>query len=332
VTPAQRGAIIDREGAELAFSVETRTLQVNLRAMRAEWNDPKTPKGFQTRISEVSRHMADKLPEVTEQELLAKFRKPGPFTFLAHNVEPSVADAIVEEFPEIAQETRAYREYPGGTLASNVVGYANWRMEDPDVSKHNLHGLIGLESARDNDLAGEPGRRLVDTAEGADVVIPGTERDLSPAVAGSDLELTLNSDLQYDLQRRLADRLNFSPYSRIRIEAPSERSIQCLFVPSLRFTSSWRSTRRTSWRSATTSTTSRCCAGPGRVSPWATPSPRWSSSRMPRPRTTNTTASPSPSKRCSDRSGPQPPAVLSAIRFSISSGETSSTWVMRCHT
>lgn len=38
-------------------------------------------------------------------------------------------------------------------------------------------------------------------------------------------------------QRRLPDRLNFSPYSRIRIEAPSERSIQYLFVPSLRFTS-----------------------------------------------------------------------------------------------
>jgi hypothetical protein len=37
--------------------------------------------------------------------------------------------------------------------------------------------------------------------------------------------------------RRLPDRLNFAPFSRIRIEAPSERSIQYLFVPSLRFTS-----------------------------------------------------------------------------------------------
>lgn len=36
-------------------------------------------------------------------------------------------------------------------------------------------------------------------------------------------------------QRRLPDRLNFAPFSRIRIEAPSERSIQYLFVPDLRF-------------------------------------------------------------------------------------------------
>lgn len=36
-------------------------------------------------------------------------------------------------------------------------------------------------------------------------------------------------------QRRLPDRLNFSPFARIRISAPSQRSIQYLFVPSLRF-------------------------------------------------------------------------------------------------
>jgi|SRR5687768_8937981 len=38
-------------------------------------------------------------------------------------------------------------------------------------------------------------------------------------------------------QRRLPDRLNFTPYSRIRISAPSQRSIQYLFVPDLRFES-----------------------------------------------------------------------------------------------
>ncbi|MGH3519422.1 MAG: peptidoglycan D,D-transpeptidase FtsI family protein [Haloechinothrix sp.] len=215
--PARRGSIVDRNGAELAFSVETRTLQVNLRLMRKTWNeyaekDPRSGKNFETRIREISRFMAAKLPDLTtEEELLAKFRKPGSFTFLVDRVEPSVAAEIREKFPEIAEEKRAYREYPGGTLAANIVGFANWRMDEPDVSKHNVHGLIGLESARDNDLAGQPGRRLVDTAEGNDVVIPGTERDLRPAVAGSDLQLTLDSDLQYDLQERLSryvDRTN----------------------------------------------------------------------------------------------------------------------------
>lgn len=209
--PAKRGSVLDRNGTELAFSVETRTLAVSLKAMRKTWNEvarttPQAGQNFETRIREIAKFMAEKLPGLTtEADLLERFRKPGSFTFLVDNVEPSVAQQIATAYPEIIQEKRAYREYPGGSLAANVVGYANWRMDDPQPSKHNLHGLIGLESSRDNDLAGQPGRRLVDTAEGQDVVIPGTERDLRPAVAGSDLELTLDSDLQYDLQERLSE-------------------------------------------------------------------------------------------------------------------------------
>ncbi|MGH3470367.1 MAG: peptidoglycan D,D-transpeptidase FtsI family protein, partial [Thermocrispum sp.] len=207
--PAHRGSITDRNGTELAFSVKTRMLQVNLKAMRETWDkvaeQPGAKQNYGTRVAAIAEYMAAMLPgKTTEQDLLRRFHKPAPFTFLVDNVDPSVAEQITTRFPEIYAEERALREYPGGTLASNVVGYANWRMEDPNVAKHNLHGLIGLESARDNDLAGKPGRRLVDTGEGDNVVIPGTERDIQPAVAGSNLELTLDSDLQYDLQRRLS--------------------------------------------------------------------------------------------------------------------------------
>nr|WP_245574253.1 penicillin-binding protein 2 [Amycolatopsis nigrescens] len=212
--PAQRGSIVDRNGAKLAFSVETRTLSVNLRLMRKQWDEyalknPTKGQNFETRAAAAAKFIAAKLPDkTTERDLLERFHKQQDFTFLVDNVEPSLAEEITGKtnFPEIKAEKRAVREYPGGTLASNVVGFANWRMDDPDTSKHNLHGLAGLESTRDNDLAGMPGRRLVDTEQGnTSVVIPGTERDLQPATAGSDLELTIDSDLQYDLQSRLAD-------------------------------------------------------------------------------------------------------------------------------
>ncbi|WP_158887303.1 peptidoglycan D,D-transpeptidase FtsI family protein [Amycolatopsis anabasis] len=210
--PAHRGSIVDRNGAKLAFSVEVRTLSVNLRLMRKTWTEfaqqnPASGQNFETRAAAAAKAIAAKVPgKTTEQDLLARFHKPENFTYLVDNVEPSVADAITKAFPEIKAEKRAAREYPGGTLASNVVGVANWRMEDPDVSKHNLHGLVGLENSRDNDLAGTPGRRMVDTAQGNDnIVIPGTERDIQPATAGSDLELTIDSDVQYDLQSRLSD-------------------------------------------------------------------------------------------------------------------------------
>jgi cell division protein FtsI (penicillin-binding protein 3) len=209
--PAQRGSIVDRNRAKLAFSVETRALSVNLRAMRKSWGDyarqnPSKGQNFETRAAAAARFIADRLPgKLTERELLTDFHKNQDFTYLATGVEPSVADEITARFPEIGTEVRADREYPGGTLASNVVGLANWRTDDPDVSKHSLHGIDGLELAFDDDLAGTPGQKIADTAQGNDsVVIPGTERDVRPATPGADLVLTLDSDVQYVLQSQLA--------------------------------------------------------------------------------------------------------------------------------
>ncbi|MFI5588619.1 peptidoglycan D,D-transpeptidase FtsI family protein [Amycolatopsis sp. NPDC051758] len=209
--PAQRGSIVDRNGAKLAFSVEVRSLSVNLKAFRKSMEDfatknPGTTKTFDSETAAAAKYIAAKVPnQLSEQQLLDLMHKPT-FTYLVHNVEPSVAADIVKHFAWIAVEKRALREYPGGSLASNIVGAANWRSDDPDVSKHNLHGLVGLELVRDNDLAGTPGRMLVNTKNGSDnVVIPGTERDLQAAVPGSDLELTIDSDLQYEVQRQLTD-------------------------------------------------------------------------------------------------------------------------------
>jgi cell division protein FtsI (penicillin-binding protein 3) len=210
--PAQRGSIVDRNGAKLAFSVEVRSLSVNLKALHKSMDDfaaknPGTKKTFDAETAAAAKYIAAKVPnQLTEQQLLDLFHKQASFTYLEHNVEPSVAADIVKNFAWIGVEKRALREYPGGSLASNIVGAANWRSDDPDVSKHNLHGLVGLEQLRDNDLAGTPGRMLVNTKNGSDnVVIPGTERDLQAAVPGSDLELTIDSDLQYEVQRQLAD-------------------------------------------------------------------------------------------------------------------------------
>ncbi|GHF76043.1 cell division protein FtsI (penicillin-binding protein 3) [Amycolatopsis bartoniae] len=210
--PAQRGAIEDRNGVKLAFSVETRALSVNLKVMRKNWADyaqknPQSGQNFETRAAAAAKFMAAKLPgKVTEAELLADFHKTQAFTYLAKDVEPSVAEEITKQFPEIGSEVQAARQYPGDTLASNVVGVANWRTDDPDVSKHNLHGIAGLEATRDADLAGTPGQYVADTASGDDsVIIPGTERDVQPATAGNDLVLTLDSDVQYVLQNELSD-------------------------------------------------------------------------------------------------------------------------------
>jgi len=209
--PATRGSIVDRNGVQLAFSVESRMLafQPNLvRGDLAKYNadHPNDKLSFDDRTAEIARVVHQKLGgRVGEADLLAKLRRNTSFVYLVDKVEPAVARQIQELFPEIISEYRATREYPGRTLASNIVGIANWRTDDPNPKKHNLHGLSGLESLLDKELAGEPGRQVADTEEGSQsVVIPGTERDLVPATDGSDVQLTIDSDLQYHLQQSLS--------------------------------------------------------------------------------------------------------------------------------
>jgi cell division protein FtsI (penicillin-binding protein 3) len=197
--PAERGTITDRNGTPLAFSVQAQALYAQplrivaeQRAIRA---DPDLHK------QAMARRVAQVLgPPVSEQEILSQLRSDRTTVLLAPFVRPAQARAIQQDFPEISAEHREIRQYPGGELAANVLGVANWRADERKV-----RGLVGLENHEDTLLAGRDGRRVVDTAEGSDTIIPGSERAVRPPVPGSGLELTLDSDLQFTLQQMLGD-------------------------------------------------------------------------------------------------------------------------------
>jgi cell division protein FtsI (penicillin-binding protein 3) len=197
--PAQRGTITDRNGTPLAFSVTAKALYAQpnriIAEQRAIHTDPDVHK------QAMARRVAEVLgPTVSEQEILSQLRSNRQTVLLAPLVTPAQARAIQQDFPEISAEHREIRQYPGGELASNVLGVANWRADERKV-----RGLAGLESYDDTLLAGRDGRRVVDTAEGSDAVIPGSERAERPPVPGSGMELTLDSDLQFTVAQMLRD-------------------------------------------------------------------------------------------------------------------------------
>jgi cell division protein FtsI (penicillin-binding protein 3) len=192
--PAERGAITDRAGNLIAFSVEARALVTNPRLI-ASTKGPEA-RGY-------AAEMAAAVAEATggdPGELFGLITSDRGYVVLARLVEPDVATALRARFPEIAEERREDRQYPAGSLAANVVGAATWNADE-----RKLTGRIGLESSQDNALAGSDGLRVVDTAEGSNAVIPGSMRFERPATQGSDLQLTLDSDLQYTVQRALSD-------------------------------------------------------------------------------------------------------------------------------
>lgn len=197
VDPATRGAIVDRNGKPLAFTMEAKSLtfqpvRVRKALAEAKSKDPDSPDPEQ-RITDIAKTIDDKLgAAVTEKEILKQLRSDETFVYLARRVDPAVAAQITEKYPEVGTEREGIREYPGGALAANVVGATGW----------DGHGLLGLESSMDSTLAGTDGSQTYDRgSDGA--VIPGSWRDRQPAVDGSKVELTIDSDLQYFVQQQV---------------------------------------------------------------------------------------------------------------------------------
>ncbi|WP_432420800.1 peptidoglycan D,D-transpeptidase FtsI family protein, partial [Nocardia farcinica] len=217
IDEATRGPIVDRNGKSLAFTVSAKALtfqpvaeRANLAAAREKNAQAPDP---DERLRDIARTIHEKLaPDgPTEKELLDKLTSDETFVYLARRVDPRLATEIVVEFPEVGTERQDLREYPGGSLAANVVGATGW----------DGHGLIGLESALDSVLAGTDGSHTYDRgSDGA--VIPGSWRDKQPAVGGNRVELTLDSDLQYYVQQQVQlakDRSGASAASAVVLDA-----------------------------------------------------------------------------------------------------------------
>ena len=124
--------------------------------------------------------------------LLKKLTSNDTFVYLARSVDPAIAGAITDKFPEVGAERQDIRQYPGGSLAANVVGGIDW----------DGHGLLGLEDSMDSVLAGTDGSVTYD--RGSDgVVIPGSYRNRHDAVDGSTVQLTIDDDIQYHVQQQV---------------------------------------------------------------------------------------------------------------------------------
>lgn len=197
VDKAVRGAIIDRDNDKLAFTIEARALTFQPKKVRqqlteAKAKSPDAPDPDQ-RLREIADEVAARLNnKPNAATVLKKLRSDETFVYLARAVDPAIAEAITDKFPEVGAERQDLRQYPGGSLAANIIGGIDW----------DGHGLLGLEDALDAVLAGTDGSITYD--RGSDgVVIPGSYRNRHEAVDGSTVQLTLDSDIQFFVQQQV---------------------------------------------------------------------------------------------------------------------------------
>jgi cell division protein FtsI (penicillin-binding protein 3) len=202
VDKAMRGSIISRNGDKLAFTVEARALtfqpaKIRAQLAEAKQKNPKAPDPKQ-RLHEIATGVAARLNnKPNAASLEKKLQSDDTFAYLARAVDPAVAEAVNTKYPEVGSERQDLRQYPGGSLAANIVGGIDW----------DGHGLLGIEDSLDAVLAGADGSVTYD--RGSDgVVIPGSYRNRHKAVNGSTVELTLDNDIQFQVQQQVQQAKN----------------------------------------------------------------------------------------------------------------------------
>jgi cell division protein FtsI (penicillin-binding protein 3) len=204
VEKALRGSIVDRNDDKLAFTTEARALtfqpvRVQKQLVEAQAKSPQAPEPAK-RLREIAKGVAGLLNNRPDADTVyKKLVGKDSFVYLARAVDPAIADAITTKYPEVGAERQDIRQYPGGSLAANIVGGIDW----------DGHGLLGLEDSLDSKLSGTDGSLTYD--RGSDgVVIPGSYRNRHDAVNGSTIQLTLDDDIQFYVQQQVQQAKNLS--------------------------------------------------------------------------------------------------------------------------
>lgn len=191
---AERGSIIDSEGSVLANSVIRYTIAVDQR--RNTENDEFYRFNDERELVKVSRDQGiSELAGLLGMEVgdvRQAVTGDSPYSILAKDVEPDVEARITKlGIPGLVAEGVSKRVYPNGSVAGGIVGFLS-----------DGTGTSGLEQTQDELLRGKDGERLFEI--GADGLrIPVGVDELTPAVDGKDVKLTLNADLQYFAQQAI---------------------------------------------------------------------------------------------------------------------------------
>ena len=186
--PAKRGTVYDRDGIELAVTIYGKSLTA----------DPS--------LIEDPTEAAELLAPIVGADyvdLVRRLDSDGRFTYVARGLENEVAERAAQAIGDadlvgFAFEETPLRVYPSGELAAPVIGLTH---------ADDGHGIEGIEAVMDTELAGRPGKRVVERDQ-AGRAIPQAEYLLEASTPGSDVMLTLDREIQYIAERSLQDAID----------------------------------------------------------------------------------------------------------------------------
>lgn len=177
--PAERGAILDRSGNELAMSVPQTTIY-------ADPHQVSDPRSEAQALAPILGSSVDSLQ--------ANLSRSGSFVYLAHTVPDATAAAVAKlNLPGIYSLKEPKRFYPAGQLGQPLLGTVGV----------DGAGLGGLEYEYNKLLTGTPGKSVEQIDPQGRQIAGGLEQFQAP-LAGQDLVLSIDEPLQYDAEQALA--------------------------------------------------------------------------------------------------------------------------------
>jgi stage V sporulation protein D (sporulation-specific penicillin-binding protein) len=174
----RRGVIYDRNGHELAFSIDVESVY----AIPAQVKDPEN----------AARILSDILG-MSYDSVLSRLTRVSSFEWIRRKIPDDVARRIREEkLSGIGFTQESMRVWPKGSLLAQVLGIVGI---DND-------GLEGLEYEYDRQLRGIPGRFTVEV-DAVGEALPQSQRGYIAPSQGKNLVLTIDEVVQFIAEREL---------------------------------------------------------------------------------------------------------------------------------
>ncbi|MEC7714517.1 MAG: penicillin-binding transpeptidase domain-containing protein, partial [Actinomycetota bacterium] len=223
---APRGRILDAKGRILVDNRASILVTIDKEEMATVGADDLQDLFFDL-ATEISR--SGNLTKVSEIESAYRSNRYGPFA------EVPVVQDISEElqiylaeysykFPGVNTTVTTVRDYPYGSLAAHILGYVGLLSEDEMSSvalKEKTYlandeiGKSGIELFYEDALRGTPGTKVV-TVDKFNNILEVNEE--IPAKAGSDVQLTIDIDLQALAEQELARGLSIAKQQPTKFE------------------------------------------------------------------------------------------------------------------
>lgn len=180
--PGERGAILDRNGYELAMSVPQTTVYADQRQVT-------DPAGEAAKLAPVLG--------MDSSILQQKMTGHSTFVYLARTIPNQQAEKVAAlHLAGVYNLSESKTFNPAGQLASPLLG----------VVGTDGTGLSGLQYEYNALLTGRNGKET-EQIDPQGQIIPGGVQDYSAPVAGQDLVLTIDEPLQYQAEQALAQAL-----------------------------------------------------------------------------------------------------------------------------